>query len=523
MQPNATGTFNSIYGPMTPVQPVKPGYSAPMGAFNLYASLQAKEFSFTLFKNYARTPSSIENTTNNTVYNKDVYLGQYIEMASGAYKKTLGSVKLSSTLSANHYYMDPKSSYRNMYTGMERAYKYVNNLMIKAEQQVDWKVNRNIDLTTGISYEEHHSTPWSADLDGPVQPGSYVHGTILGTKSYYKPGGLPAVFYTSTYNNIGNYLQLQYAPVKALSFTLGARYDINSRYGNNFTPRMGMVFKPTANTIAKLLYGRAFLAPNTSDFYAQWGSFVTNDSGKTYESYYLHLPNTNLKPITSEIWELNVSHFINEKLGITVDGYASITSGLHAYADDNASTHIYNNRFNDIPVGYVEVFVNRGQQKTYGGSLNLNYKNAIGNVRFNSYASLSYVNGFIQAQEHSVVKNQIDFISPFMLRMGFDMKCGKFSVAPRLIITGRQNITGTADTVGSLVKRQTLPGYQLLNVSVRYNVTKQISAFVNATNALNQKYKGVGFNMDLKKEPTEFYYGQHEDPVRLFFGVNFNL
>ena len=176
-----------------------------------------------------------------------------------------------------------------------------------------------------------------------------------------------------------------------------------------------------------------------------------------------------------------------------------------------------------MPVGYVEVFINRGQQKMYGGSLNLNYKNTIGNVRFNSYAALSYVNGFVQAQVHSVVKNQIDFISPFMLRMGFDMKCGKFSVAPRLIITGRQNLTGLADTVGSLVKRQTIPGYQLLNVSLRYNVTKQISVFVNATNALNQKYKGVGFNMDLKKEPTEFYYGQHEDPMRLFFGINFNL
>jgi outer membrane receptor protein involved in Fe transport len=523
MQSNATGSFNSVYGPMTPVEPVKPGYSEPMRAFNIYASLQAKDFSFTLFRNYARTPTSMENNTNNAVYNSDVYLGQYIEMASGAYKKTLGSVKLSSTLSASRYYMDPKSNYRNVYTGMERAYKYVNNLMVKAEQQVDWKINRDINLTTGISYQQHHSTPWSADLENPVENGGYIHGSYLGTKSYYKPGGLPAVFYTSTYNNIGNYLQLQYAPVKMLSFTLGARYDINSRYGNNFTPRMGMVYKPAANTIAKLLYGRAFLAPNTSDFYAQWGSFVTNDSGRTYESYYLHLPNTNLKPITSGIWELNVSHFLSEKMGITFDAYTSVTSGLHAFADDSKTTHIYNNRFNDIPVGYVEVYINKGQQTTYGGSLSLNYKNTVGKVHFNSYAALSYVNGFVKGQEHSVVKNEIDFISPFMLRMGFDLKSGKFSVAPRLIITGRQNLTGTADTVGTLVKRQTISGYQLLNVSLRYNITRKIGAFVNATNALNQKYKGVGFNMDLKKEPTEFYYGQHEDPMRLFFGVNFNL
>jgi len=522
-QPNATGTYNSIYGAMTPVAPVKPGYSAPMRAFNMYASLQARDFSFTLFRNYARTSSAIENNTNNTVYNDDVYIGQYINMVNVSYKKALGEVKLSTALSVSNYYMDPKSNYRNLYTGMERAYKYVNNLMAKAEQQVDWRVNRNIDLTAGVSYEQHHSTPWSSDLDDPVEPGNYIHGTYLGTKSYYRPGGLPAVFYTANYNNIGNFLQLQYAPLKALSLTLGARYDVNSRYGNNFTPRLGLVCKPAANTIIKALYGRAFLAPNTSDFYAQWGSFVTNDSGKTYESYWLHLPNTNLKPITSEIWELNVSHFISEKLGITFDGYASVTSGLHAVADDNKSTHIYNNRFNDIPVSQVEVFVNQGQQKTYGGSLSLNYKNTLGKVRFNSYASLSYVNGFTNGQEHNVAKNQIEFISPAMLRIGIDMKWGKFSVSPRLIITSRQNLTGFSDTVGSIVKRQTIAGYQLLNVSLRYNFTKQISAFMNATNALNQKYKSVGFNMDLKKEPTDLYYGQHQDPVRIYGGFNINL
>jgi outer membrane receptor protein involved in Fe transport len=523
MLPNQTGRFNSVNGPMTPAAPVKPGYSAPMRAFNMYASLQAKDFSFSLFRNYARTPSSLENTTDNTVYNKDVYLGQYIDMASAAYKKAFGKVKLSTVLSVTDYYMDPRSNYRNLYTGMERAYKYLNNQMVKAEQQIDWKVARNVELTTGICYEQHHSTPLSPDLDAPVDPHGYLHGAYLGTKSYYRPDGLPAVFYTSDYNNIGNYLQLQYALAKPLSFTLGARYDINSRYGKNFTPRLGLVYKPLGSTIIKVLYGRAFLAPNTSDFYAQWGSFVTNDSGKTYQSYWLHLPNTNLKPIHSGIWELNVSHIISGKLGVTFDAYTSLTSGLHAYADDDATTHIYHNMFNGIPVSHVEVFINQGLQKTYGGSLSLNYKNTVSGVHFNAYASLSYVNGFTREQENKVEKTQIDFISPFMLRMGIDLRSGRFSFAPRLIIIGRQNLSGFADTVGALVKRQTIAGYQLLNVAMRYSITKQISAFVNATNALDQKYRSVGYNMDLKKAPTEFYYGQHEDPLRLFFGVNFNL
>ena len=110
-----------------------------------------------------------------------------------------------------------------------------------------------------------------------------------------------------------------------------------------------------------------------------------------------------------------------------------------------------------------------------------------------------------------------------MFHIGLDLKAGKFSFAPRLILMGKQNLAGMQDTIDNILHRQTLAGYALLNISLRYNVTKRFSVFTNITNALNQHYRSVGFNMDLNKKDTELFYGQREDPIRVTGGINFNF
>jgi outer membrane receptor protein involved in Fe transport len=88
---------------------------------------------------------------------------------------------------------------------------------------------------------------------------------------------------------------------------------------------------------------------------------------------------------------------------------------------------------------------------------------------------------------------------------------------------GRQNLSGIRDTTGMLARRQTLPGYALLNVSLRYNITKHASFFANVSNALNSRYRSVGFNMDLTNKNSALFYGQPEDPIRIAGGFNFSF
>jgi outer membrane receptor protein involved in Fe transport len=522
-----TGTFNTIYGPIKPVKPFKPTYQAPTIAYNIYAALNLDNFTFSVFSNYARVPSSYGNNTSNAIYNKDIFIGQHITSATASYKKKFDNLTSTTTLTGSGYNLDPQSGYRNLYSTLEPVYKFASSTNVKAEEQVDYNASRKLNFTAGASYENINSIPQSADLDEKVNTSSNIQSSYAGTSSYYRPEGLSVQFYNVKYYNVGSYFQAQYRPFKPLGFTLGARYDYNSRYGSTFNPRLGIVFKPLLTTTIKALYGSAYLAPAPSDAYVQYGAFDTPDSGKTYHSSFLHLPNPNLKPIRSQNYELSIRQYITDNFTITADGYYTLLSGLHAFADDNQSTHLYHNSFNGIPVDYVEVFINNGRQENFGGSLQFNLKHSIGNAFLNTYASLSYINGKIDdvttKKQVGHYDTQLPFISPFIFHIGTDMQAGSFTFSPRLLLMGKQNLPGVRDTIGSTIRLQTLPGYALLNLSARYQVTKKFSVFMNISNALNQRYRSVSYNMDLNKKDTELFYGQPEDPIRVMAGINFRL
>jgi outer membrane receptor protein involved in Fe transport len=224
---------------------------------------------------------------------------------------------------------------------------------------------------------------------------------------------------------------------------------------------------------------------------------------------------------------MSFQQYLTDNLSFTMNGYYTMLTGLHAFADDNKTTKLYHNDFNGIPVDYVEVFVNEGRQISAGGSIQLNWKHSIENIHLNSYASVSYVNGEIDNPATAVGDNdgdkQLDFISPVMIRVGTDLKMGKFTCSPRLLINGRQNLSGIRDTVGLLARRQTISGYALLNISVRYNISKQASFFANVSNALNRRYRSVGFKMDLNNTHSEVFNGQPEDPIRIAGGFNLSF
>jgi outer membrane receptor protein involved in Fe transport len=515
-----TGMFNTIFGPMSPETPVSPEYSAPLEAWNVFVALRTNNFSLSYFRNSTSVPTAYGNNTSNAVFNKDVTMIQSVGTWNATYRRTFGKFTTSSMLTASEYNLDPRTNYRNLYTGMEPGYKYSTTSMVKLEELVNFKASEKLGITAGVGYESYNSVPQSGDLKRPVDKDSYLAGNYIGTESYYRPEGLAAQFYHIKFTNAGAYFQTQYSPVKNMHFTVGARYDVNSRYGSTFNPRLGLVYKPFEKTTIKVLYGSAFLAPSPSDAYVHYGSFDTQDSGRTYHSYFLHLPNPGLKPITSKNFEVNIRQYITENMSFSVNGYYNALSNLYAFADDNETTKLYNNQFNGIPVDYVEVFVNRGKQRNYGGSLQVNWNASIGNVDLHSYGSVSYADGVRKSVEPGGKDMELDFISHFITRIGTDIKAGNFTCSPRLLILSDQHITGIGDETGSIIKRQALPGYALLNFSVRYTVKKGLSCFANVTNALDQRYRSVGFNMDLNNPNTELLYGQPQDPARVMAGIS---
>lgn len=75
-----------------------------------------------------------------------------------------------------------------------------------------------------------------------------------------------------------------------LTLTAGGRYDHYSDFGDTFNPRASLVWDASAQSVVKLLYGRAFRPP----------TIIETQSNGTYAP----LGNPNLKPVTLDMLEL---------------------------------------------------------------------------------------------------------------------------------------------------------------------------------------------------------------------------
>lgn len=87
-------------------------------------------------------------------------------------------------------------------------------------------------------------------------------------------------------NNFGSYLQYIHNNdfLRKTSLTLGVRYDYNSYYGSNLSPRIAIVNQPTDQFTIKLQYGTAYRAPTNTEIYQTPLNFkLKEEKIRTYE------------------------------------------------------------------------------------------------------------------------------------------------------------------------------------------------------------------------------------------------
>jgi outer membrane receptor for ferrienterochelin and colicin len=517
-----TGNFNTAFGPMTPAKKVTPKYESPVMAYNMYASLTSGDFRVSFFRNYSKNSSALENNPSNAVFNKEVFYARGINAVEAQYTKTKNKLTSISTLAASDYRVDPLTNYRNLYNNMEGGYKYSYSERVRAEQQLEWRASDKINLVGGISAENFFVMPEGTDMQDPVKDSKVIKGTVAGSASYYRPEGIEATVFSVRYHNLAAYSQLQYTPFEKLTFTLGSRYDYNSRYGSTVNPRLGMVTNLTKTTTFKLLAGTAYLAPTPGAAYSYYGSFITPDSGKTYSSYFMHLPNPNLKPMHVYNGEASFQQKFLKRFQLTLSGYTTLYTNILELGNDADYGNLYNGQFMGYKVDYIEVNINRNKQQNTGGSLRLEYNQPLKKGRLDLYSTFSYVDGKIELSDddNGVVSreiSEIDFITPFMFKGGADLISGNFSASVRCIAIGKQRVH-TDDESTPDERRQTINGYTVVNASVAYKFRK-ISVFMNASNLLNTHYRNIGFSMDLNEKNTSFFHGNWQDPIRLNGGI----
>jgi outer membrane receptor protein involved in Fe transport len=161
---------------------------------------------------------------------------------------------------------------------------------------------------------------------------------------------------------VGVYAQDEWALGETLTATLGLRVDRNDVAGNALSPRAALIWKATANTTLKALYGRAHRAPNAFE--------------RDYDDVYSQVANPGLKSETVDTLELVLDRRVGESLLLRGSVYHWQMQGLVTLGTDSGSGLGQYQNGDDIRATGVEVSADNHWD--WGGRLrgSLSYQDA---------------------------------------------------------------------------------------------------------------------------------------------------
>jgi outer membrane cobalamin receptor len=509
MQAQRAGVFPTIFGVMTPTQAASPDYHIPLWAGSLQATYHAGGVQLSVFENRSHLPTTAGvYTPDNVIYSDAAFNQNSLFVGAGSYTRRIGAVTSTSTVTYSRHELDSHSGYMDLYSNMNRSYKYAFGSMLKGEQQVSFKPVATVTVTTGGTVERFFAIPQTADLNAPIASQS-APGTILGT-SIVDP------FFKLRYTNVGAFADLRYAMTRSVVLTTGGRADYNTRYGSTFNPRLGLVVQATASTTLKLLYGTAYLAPSPYQEYSHYGSFLSDDGGQTYRSPYWHLPNPDLKPELKKTFETNVLQRLGPSLSVSASAFYSRFTNLIRQTDPDKA---YAGVFHGWPVDYIDFPSNEGRETTYGGTLTLNAVRSIAaNRQVAAHAGLSLADGRVWEQDETTGGLPIAGMAPVQLRLGADVDWDRFSVTPRVAVAGRQRLSATT---ADGTQRRAIDGYWTCDVNVRRrDVLRHLDAFATIENVFDRRYRTINERAYINAEE---FIGIPQNPRRVTVGFELRL
>jgi outer membrane receptor for ferrienterochelin and colicin len=505
-----TGVYpNTIFGPQQPRTSINSEYSVSRSSHNWEASATYQNLNISVHQNSATTPTSITSNAQNAVYNSDAFLRNTTTKFSANYRKTIGKVYNQTLVSYSIYELDPESNYRNVFSGMERGYKFGFGSMYQLDQLNSFNIIEHLNVSVGLNIQSFFALPWGDDLDRVVNPNFQMDANLLGAP-------IPTQFVQLKYQNYGSFLQFVYRPLQNLSITVGARYDYNTRFHAVFNPRIGISYRPTKVQTVKLFYGTSFLAPSPWASSQKYGSFFSTDSGRTYQSAFYQVPNMNLDPIQIQCLEASY-HLDLQTFGLHVVAYHHWVQGV--YYDNvtpNANQQVYG-----WNVVNIQQTINTENQVNYGISFMADKSFRLGQkAEWKWLAGFGFMDGQLNEldPDGGRITGQAAYISPFQYRLSHELRWGKFQFHTRMIAMSDQRTKVLESEIDPEHQehREVIPGYFVLHLNAGYALTKQLRLSVQIQNLTNTRYRNV--NSKAFQDGSEMR-GTPQMPFRLIVGL----
>ena len=246
------------------------------------------------------------------------------------------------------------------------------------------------------------------------------------------------------------YFQDEYALRNNLSFVVGLRSDWHKQYKNELSPRIGLLYAPTANTAVRATYSWAFRDPNS--FEAYYAESKTNTA------------NPALQPEGIRSWELNVDHHFGQTYYVSAAGFINRFDALIVPVIDPSNG-------NQEYLNSADPFQTKGLELELGGKWSSGIEGAISDSLQNS---------------HDIVTGNVLTNSPTQL--------AKLNLSIPIV---QKKIFASADTQyvtpRRTVAQTNIGGYFLANFTFfTRKLTSRLDASASLYNAFNKRYAESG-------------------------------
>ncbi len=171
------------------------------------------------------------------------------------------------------------------------------------------------------------------------------------------------------------YVQDEFQIFHHLIFNAGLRYDNYETFGGTTNPRLALIYTPIDKTSIKLLYGKAFRAPNAYELYY-------HDGGDTQKS------NPDLKPENIKTYELIAEKYLGKYFRGSIAGfYYKIGDLINQQTDPIDSLIIFKN-LEEVEAKGLELELEGTLSSGLKGKVSYTFQNAenlqSGNILTNS-------------------------------------------------------------------------------------------------------------------------------------------
>lgn len=159
------------------------------------------------------------------------------------------------------------------------------------------------------------------------------------------------------------YAQADAALTEDVRVNGGIRCDSYETFGASWNPRAALLVSPFAETVVKLLYGRAFRAPSAYELFYE-------DNGVLQKS------NPDLEPETVDSLELVVEHAFDDRVSASLGGFVYDVDGLIAQRLDPADGLLFFDNVGEVRTVGGEAELRARLSEQLRGSLSYTYQEA---------------------------------------------------------------------------------------------------------------------------------------------------